>query len=136
MLKPLAGVDDGLEENLRTFFEQEYPDFEILFAVRSADDPAIAVVERLRARYPAVPSRLIVTGEPPYPNAKVYSLDRMLAAARHDLLVMSDSDIRVTPRHAVDHRRRVSGSRSWAWRPAPIARCRGAVSGPRWRRSG
>ena len=97
ILKPLAGIDDGLEENLRTFFEQEYADFEILFAVRSEDDPAIAVAERLRARYPGVPSRLIVTGEPPYPNAKVYSLDRMLAAARHDLLVMSDSDIRVTP---------------------------------------
>ena len=97
ILKPLAGIDDGLEENLRTFFEQDYPDFEILFAVRTADDPAIAVVERLRARYGSVPSRLIVTGEPPYPNAKVYSLDRMLAAARHDLLVMSDSDIRVTP---------------------------------------
>ena len=97
ILKPLAGIDDGLEENLRTFFEQEYPDFEILFAVRNPDDPAIAVAERLRARYPGVPSRLIVTGEPPYPNAKVYSLDRMLAAARHDLLVMSDSDIRVTP---------------------------------------
>jgi len=97
VLKPLAGVDDGLEENLRTFFEQNYPDFEILFAVRSAGDPAIAVAESLRARYPAVPSRLIVTGEPPYPNAKVFSLDRMLAAARHPLLVMSDSDIRVTP---------------------------------------
>ena len=97
ILKPLAGIDDGLDENLRTFFEQRYPDFEILFAVRSPGDPAIAVVERLRALYPNVPSRLIVTGEPPYPNAKVFSLDLMLAAARHDLLVMSDSDIRVTP---------------------------------------
>ena len=97
ILKPLAGIDDGLEENLRTFFEQEYANFEILFAVRNPDDPAIAVAERLRARYRNVPSRLIVTGEPPYPNAKVYSLDRMLAEARHDLLVMSDSDIRVTP---------------------------------------
>lgn len=97
ILKPLAGVDEGLEENLRTFFEQAYPAFEVLFAVRSDHDPAIAVVERLRAEFPAVPSRLIVTGEPPYPNAKVYSLDRMLAAARHDLIVMSDSDIRVTP---------------------------------------
>jgi ceramide glucosyltransferase len=97
ILKPLAGIDDGLEENLRTFFEQEYPAFEILFAVRTPDDPAIAVVERLRARYGSVPSRLLVTGEPPYPNAKVYSLDRMLGAARHDLLVMSDSDVRVTP---------------------------------------
>ena len=97
LLKPLAGVDDGLERNLRTFFEQDYANFEILFAVRSAADPAIPVAERLRARFPSVPSRLIVTGEPPYPNAKVYSLDRMLAAARHDLIVMSDSDIRVTP---------------------------------------
>jgi len=97
ILKPLSGVDDGLEDNLRTFFDQRYPRFEILFAVRSPEDPAIAVVERLRARFPAVPSRLIVTGEPPYPNAKVFSLDRMLAAAGHDLVVMSDSDIRVTP---------------------------------------
>jgi len=97
VLKPLAGVDDGLEENLRSFFEQDYPAFEILFAVRSPDDPAIAVVERLRVCYPAIPSRLLVTGEPPYPNAKVYSLDRMQAAARFDLLVMADSDIRVTP---------------------------------------
>ena len=97
VLKPLAGLDDGLAGNLRSFFEQDYPDFELLFAVRHAGDPAAAVVEQLRAAYPRVPSRLIVTGEPPYPNAKVYSLDRMLAAARHDLLVMSDSDIRVSP---------------------------------------
>jgi ceramide glucosyltransferase len=97
ILKPLSGIDDGLEENLRTFFEQKYHRFEILFAVRSPSDPAVAVVQRLRAQYPGVPSQLIVTGEPPYPNAKVYSLDRMLAAAHHDLLVMADSDVRVTP---------------------------------------
>jgi len=97
VLKPLAGIDDGLEENLRTFFEQRYPAFEILFAVREAGDRAIAVVERLQTQYPAVSTRLIVTGEPPYPNAKVFSLDRMLQASRFDLIVMSDSDIRVTP---------------------------------------
>jgi len=97
VLKPLAGAEDGLEENLRTFFEQQYPAFEILFAVREEDDPAVAVVERLRARYPAVPARLIVTGEPPYPNAKVFSLDLMLAASRFELVAMSDSDVRVTP---------------------------------------
>jgi len=97
VLKPLAGAEEGLEDNLRSFFEQHYREFEILFAVRSAQDPAIAVVERLRARYPAVPSRLIVTGEPPYANAKVYSLDCMLAAARHGLVAMADSDTRATP---------------------------------------
>jgi ceramide glucosyltransferase len=97
ILKPLAGADEGLEENLRSFFQQEYPAFEILFAVRTRDDLAVPVVEKLRAEYPDVPARLIITGEPPYANAKVFSLDRMMQAARHDLLVMSDSDIRVTP---------------------------------------
>jgi ceramide glucosyltransferase len=97
ILKPLAGLDDGLEGNLRTFFAQDYPSFEIVFAVRAESDPAIGVVERLRREYPHVPTRLVVTGEPPYPNAKVFSLDRMLSVAANDLVVMSDSDIRVTP---------------------------------------
>jgi ceramide glucosyltransferase len=96
VLKPLAGADEGLEENLRSFFEQEYPEFEILFAVRTPDDPAAAVVEALRREFPEVAAELVVTGEPPYPNAKVYSLDLMMQNARHELLVMSDSDIRVT----------------------------------------
>jgi ceramide glucosyltransferase len=97
ILKPLSGLDLDLESNLRTFFEQDYPTFEILFAVRREDDPAADVVARLQRQYPNVSSRMVITGEPPYPNAKVFSLDRMLAAANHDLVVMSDSDIRVTP---------------------------------------
>ncbi len=97
ILKPLAGLDSDLESNLRTFFEQDYPSFEILFAVRNENDPAVHVVRQLQLAYPAIPSRLLVTGEPPYPNAKVYSLDRMLSAASNNLVVMSDSDIRVTP---------------------------------------
>jgi len=97
ILKPLAGLDLDLESNLRTFFEQDYPTFEVLFAVRDANDPAAEVVRCLQRDHPQVPSRLLVTGEPPYPNAKVYSLDHMLTAAANDLVVMSDSDIRVTP---------------------------------------
>jgi ceramide glucosyltransferase len=97
ILKPLHGLDADLESNLRTFFEQDYPAFEMLFAVREPDDPAIPVVETLRREYPRVPSRLLITGEPPYPNAKVFSLDKMMGASAHDLVVMSDSDIRVTP---------------------------------------
>ncbi|MGC4048670.1 MAG: bacteriohopanetetrol glucosamine biosynthesis glycosyltransferase HpnI [Paludibaculum sp.] len=97
ILKPLHGLDEGLEENLRTFFSQDYPDYEILFAARDASDPALALVERLRLDYPDIPVRVFVTGEPPYPNAKVYSLQKMMDEAAHDLLVMSDSDIRVTP---------------------------------------
>jgi ceramide glucosyltransferase len=95
ILKPLAGLDLDLESNLRTFFEQDYPSFEILFAVRNATDAAVPVVEKLQREFPRVPARLIVTGEPPYANAKVYSLDKMLHSAANDLVVMSDSDIRV-----------------------------------------
>jgi ceramide glucosyltransferase len=97
ILKPLAGLDDLLESNLRTFFRQDYPAFEILFAVRSVDDPAVAVVKKLQHEFPGVPARLFVTGESPYPNAKVFSLDLMLKQAANDLVVMSDSDIGVTP---------------------------------------
>jgi len=97
ILKPLAGLDLDLESNLRTFFEQDYPAFEILFGLRSESDLAMPVVARLQQEYPGVPSRILITGEPPYPNAKVYSLDRMLSAAANDLVVMSDSDVRVTP---------------------------------------
>jgi ceramide glucosyltransferase len=97
VLKPLSGIDDGLEENLRGFFQQNHSNFEILFAVREADDPAAGLVEALRKQYPNVHSELLITGEPPYPNAKVFSLANMLARARFDLLVMSDSDIRVDP---------------------------------------
>jgi ceramide glucosyltransferase len=97
ILKPLAGLDLDLESNLRTFFEQDYPSFEILFAVQSQNDPAVQVVSRLQKEYSKIPSRLVITGEPPYPNAKVFSLERMMATAASDLIVMSDSDIRVTP---------------------------------------
>jgi len=95
VLKPLSGGDDGLEDNLRSFFEQDYKNYELLFAVRHEDDSAVPVVRRLMRQYPAVQSKLIVTGEPPYPHAKVFSLQTMLDESRHDLVVMSDSDVRV-----------------------------------------
>jgi ceramide glucosyltransferase len=97
VLKPLAGLDEGLETNLRSFFTQRYPHYELLFALRHDSDPAAAVVRKLEAEFPHVASRLIFVGEPPYANAKVWSLERMTIEARHDVLVMSDSDIRVGP---------------------------------------
>ncbi|HKC89488.1 MAG TPA: bacteriohopanetetrol glucosamine biosynthesis glycosyltransferase HpnI [Blastocatellia bacterium] len=95
LLKPLRGADPDLERHLESFFLQAYPSFEILFAVRRADDPAVAVAERLMARYPRVPTRLILTGEPPYANAKVYSMEKMAEAASGDVLVITDSDTSV-----------------------------------------
>lgn len=97
ILKPLAGFEPSLENNLRTFFEQDYPAFELLFAVQESDDTAIPIVEELQREYPQISARTLVTGHAIYSNAKVYSLEQMLAAANNDLVVMSDSDTRVGP---------------------------------------
>ena len=99
ILKPLKGLDTGLEQNLRSFFEQIYSgDWELVFAVREASDPAIAIVEKLQAEFPLIASRLLVVGDTSYANAKVWSLEKLCEAARHEIVVMSDSDIRVDER--------------------------------------
>src|SRR5581483_7982021 len=97
LLKPLRGADPDLAAYLETFFQQDYPAFEILFAVRQPEDPAVAVVQELQARYPQIPTRLLFTGEPPYANAKVYSMELMARAATHSILVITDSDASVAP---------------------------------------
>lgn len=98
LLKPLHGAEPGLESYLETFFEQDYPAYEILFCTRSADDPGLAIARRVAARHPDIPARFLSTGgQPDYINAKVASLELMEAAARHEILVISDSDVRVTP---------------------------------------
>ena len=99
VLKPLCGHDEGLEENLSSFFVQDYPNYEIVFGVHRPDDPAVAVVEAAIQQHASKPvrARLIVTGESPIPNAKAYSLNRMVREAQHDMIVMCDSDVRVKP---------------------------------------
>jgi ceramide glucosyltransferase len=98
VLKPLCGHDDGLEENLRSFMVQDYPEYEVLFGVHRSDDSAVAVAEKIIAKFKGrISARLIITGESPIPNAKAFSLNRMVREAHYDVLVMSDSDVRVTP---------------------------------------
>jgi len=96
VLKPLCGQDDRLEENLRSFFIQDYPDYEILLAVHGLADPAAAVVDKVRREFPQGPKvQLIETGEPTVPNRKAHSLAHLAARAQHSILVMSDSDVHV-----------------------------------------
>ena len=97
VLRPLAGAEDNTEANLRSLFEQRYPDFEILLSVHDESDPAAAIAHRVMAAYPHIPSRLIVAGVSPFPNAKVWSLRALLPEARHETIVMTDSDIRIEP---------------------------------------
>jgi ceramide glucosyltransferase len=96
ILRPLKGVDLGLEENLESFFRLDYPgEVEMIYAVAAQDDPALGVVRRLAERYPNAQVRTLVAGTPRWNNAKVWSLDHLVGAARHSLLLMADSDIRV-----------------------------------------
>ena len=99
LLKPLHGAEPHLEEHLATFFEQDYPEYEILFCARTSDDAGLATARRVAARYPQIPAKFFSTGEPPYINAKVRSMELMEEAAAHDILVISDSDVRVTPNY-------------------------------------
>jgi len=98
LLKPLHGSEPGLEAYLVSFFEQDYPQYEILFCTRLADDAGLATARRVAARYPHIPVKFLTTGgEPDYINAKVASMETMEAAAAYDILVISDSDVAVTP---------------------------------------
>lgn len=100
ILKPLKGVDPGLEQNLESFFRLDYPNFELLFSVADRRDPALAVVERVLARHPAVPARVLIgsgRSVPVGPNPKISNLMEAYALARNDLLLISDSNIRVEP---------------------------------------
>jgi ceramide glucosyltransferase len=98
LLKPLHGAEPGLESYLESFFEQDYPRYEILFCARQPEDAGLETARRVAARYPHIPAKFLSTGgQPDYINAKVASLETMEAEAAHGILVVSDSDVRVTP---------------------------------------
>jgi ceramide glucosyltransferase len=98
LLKPLHGAEPGLEAHLATFFEQDYPDYEILFCARDANDAGLETARRVAAKYPHIPARFFSTGgQPPYINDKVASLEKMESEATHEILIVSDSDVRVRP---------------------------------------
>jgi ceramide glucosyltransferase len=103
VLKPLHGVEPMLAQALESVFRQDYPGMQIVFGVQSAADPAIAVVETLRRDYPGVDATIVVSGRPHGTNRKIANLINMFPSARHDVLVISDSDMHVAP----DYLRRV-----------------------------
>ena len=103
ILKPLKGTDPGMFDSLQSHCRQDYPEYEIVFGVSDAGDPAIALVERLKVQFPALPIRLVVCQKNLGANRKVSSLAQMLPQARYEQLIVNDGDIRV----ASDYLRRV-----------------------------
>jgi ceramide glucosyltransferase len=119
LFKPLHGDEDGLEANLRTFFDQDYLQHiaamggatagngvsrvELLFCARSEADEGLEIARRVAADYPEITTRFVTSGAPWAANAKVCSLAAMAKMATHDLWAISDSDVRVTP----DYLRRI-----------------------------
>lgn len=95
ILKPLKGADPQIYESFRSHCLQDYPQFEIIFGVNDENDPAVTEVERLRLEFPKIPMQLVVCSEVLGSNRKVSNLVRMLREARHEHVVINDSDIRV-----------------------------------------
>jgi len=103
VLKPLRGIEQNFYATLATFFRQDYPHFEIVFGLSDANDPARWTIAQLQRDFPAARVKIIIAPEfpgtnPANPqNPKMSKLEGMLAAAAHEIVVLSDADIRVEP---------------------------------------
>jgi ceramide glucosyltransferase len=103
ILKPLKGTDPEMYESFRSHCLQDYPEYEIIFGVSDSDDPAIHLVKQLKAEFSQRAIRLMVCPERLGANVKVSNLAQMVGEARHEYVIVNDSDIRVEP----DYLRRV-----------------------------
>ena len=96
VLKPIYGLDKGLEDNLLSLCRQDYPDYQVVLAVQRIDDPALPLLRKIAARFPERVT-LVVKPSAPVVNGKVQNVVNALTAARHEILIISDSDVRLAP---------------------------------------
>jgi ceramide glucosyltransferase len=95
ILKPLCGLDPHAYENLRSHCVQDYPEFEIIFGVSEANDASVPMLERLIVEFPRIPIKVVVCSQMLGTNRKISNLIQMLPEARHDFLLINDSDVSV-----------------------------------------
>src|SRR5271166_1336250 len=99
ILKPIYGLDRETYENYASFCAQDYPEYEILFCVSDDEDPAVPVIEKIVRDFPDCHIELLIGSEPLGISDKVNKLCRMAREAQHEILVVSDSDVRVEPEY-------------------------------------
>jgi len=99
LLKPVHGIDFASYENYSSFCRQNYSNYEILFAANDADDPSVPLIYRLMAEFPSHRIRLFVGAENLGANRKVNALARLSSEAQHEILVLTDGDVRVGPNY-------------------------------------
>jgi ceramide glucosyltransferase len=97
ILKPIAGAEPGLFEDLCSFCAQDYPQFQVVFGVRDDSNPAAAIVRRVIEAFPQADLRLVIGADPLAPNVKVATLLAMAGACKHDIFVIADADTNVAP---------------------------------------
>jgi len=102
ILKPVRGLDREAYENFVSFCHQDYPEYEVLFCVSSLNDPSVPVIERVKNEFPGLRIRLLIRAPAAGTSDKLNNLCRLVKEARYDLLVISDSDIRVGPHYLRD----------------------------------
>jgi len=95
VLKPIRGADGDTYDNLKSFIEQDYPEFEVIFGVADLDDPAVRVVRRLISEFPDANLSIVNSIGVEAPNRKVANLMAMYREARHEIIVVADSDMYV-----------------------------------------
>lgn len=97
ILKPVSGLDPEAYENFVSFCTQDYPEYEIVFCLGSADDPSLAVIEKLRRDFPGCAIRVLFRSGTSAPNDKVAKLAQLVNEARYEYLIINDSDVRAAP---------------------------------------
>ena len=102
IFKPICGLEQGMDDNLRSFCEQDYPEYQIIFGLHGNDDDAIPVIRKIIEDYPQLDLEIIIDARLHGSNHKISNLINMFPAAKHEILVVSDSDMRVRKNYLHD----------------------------------